>query len=161
MTTHPDEASVSGSARAFSAVIPYLSSGSPESSLPGCVVPGAGFLCWEGFRCPRTGSFFGLLLVLDFSSGVDSNRAFFVRGEPMVPFVLVTRIQVVASCGRAKECPHFRGRGAPVALDLNHWFLIPKVGQPGLALCVRDEVLQPLHPYYHSCFVRPFYGHLV
>ena len=58
---------------------------------------------WD--RCPRSRSFFGLFLVSGFSSGVDSNRALSVRREPMVPFVLVTGIRVVASYGRVEECP--------------------------------------------------------
>jgi len=45
-----------------------------------------------------------LLLISDFSSGVDANRALFVHREPMVPFVLVTGIWVVASCERIEEC---------------------------------------------------------
>jgi len=102
--------------------------------------------------CPRSGSSFGLLLVSDFSSGVDPNRALFVRGEPMVPFVLVTGIRVVASCGRAEECLRCRGQGAPAALDPNHRFLIPKVGQPGLASCMRDEVPPFLILTTASCF---------
>ena len=85
---------------------------------------------WDWYL--RSGSFFRLFLVLDFSSGVDLNRALGVQGEPMVPFVLVTGIRVVASCGCAEECPCRRGRGAPTALDPNCWFLIPKVGQPGV-----------------------------
>ena len=51
----------------------------------------------------------------------------------MVPFVLVTGIRVVASCGRTEECPRCWGRRAPAALDPNHRFLIPKVGQPGVS----------------------------
>jgi len=27
--------------------------------------------------------------------------------------------------------------------------------------CVRDEVFQPLHRYYRSCFVGPFFGHSI
>ena len=50
----------------------------------------------------------------------------------MVPFVLVTGIRVVASCGCTEECPHWRGQGAHMALDPNRRFLIPKVGQPGV-----------------------------
>ena len=87
----------------------------------------------RSIRCPGSGFFFRLPLISDFSSGVGSDRALFVRGEPMVPFVLVTGIWVVASCGRNEECPRCRGRSAPAALDLNHRFLIPKVGQPVLA----------------------------
>jgi len=132
--------------------------GSLGSSLPGSEVPGVG-PTGRLVECPRSRSFFGLFLVSDFSSGVNSNRALGVRGEPMVPFVLVTGIWVVASCGRAEECPRCRGWGAPAALDPNRWFLIPKVGQPGHRRCACDEVLQPLHPYYRSCFVGPFYGH--
>jgi len=97
-----------------------------------CRAPGQRLFC----GCLRSGSSFGLLLVSDFSSGVDSNRALFVRGEPMVPFVLVTGIRVVASYGRAEECLRCRRRGAPAALDPKHWFLIPKVCQPGLSSCV-------------------------
>jgi len=59
----------------------------------------------------------------------------------MVPFVLVTGIRVVASCGRTEECPRCWGRRAPAALDPNQWFLIPKVGQPGVSSYVQDEVL--------------------
>jgi len=70
----------------------------------------------------------------------------------MVPFVLVTGILVVASCGRAEKCLRCQGWGAPAAQDPNHQFLIPKFGHPGLASCVRDEVLQPLHPDYRWCF---------
>jgi len=70
----------------------------------------------------------------------------------MVPFVLVTGIWVVASCGRAEECPHCRGRAAPAALDPNHLFLLPKVGQPGLASRVRDEVPPFLILTTASCF---------
>ena len=50
----------------------------------------------------------------------------------MVPFMPVTGIRVVASCGHAKDCPRWWGRGAPAALDPNRQFLIPKVGQPGV-----------------------------
>jgi len=59
----------------------------------------------------------------------------------MVPFVLVTGIWVVVSCGHAEEYLRCRGRGAPAALDPNHQFLIPKVGQPGLPSYVHDDVL--------------------
>ena len=67
-----------------------------------------------------------------FQFGVDLSRALGVRGEPMVPFVLVRGIQVVASCGHAEECPCWWGWGAHVALDPNRRFLIPKVGQPSV-----------------------------
>jgi len=48
---------VSRSARAFSVVIPYLASRSPESSLPGCVVPGVDSPFREAFVCLKSGSF--------------------------------------------------------------------------------------------------------
>ena len=56
----------------------------------------------------------------------------------MVPFVLVvTGIWVEASCGRAEECPHCRGRGVPAALGSIRQFLIPKVGCLGSLLFFR------------------------
>jgi len=64
----------------------------------------------------------------------------------MVLFVLVTGIRVVASCGRAEECPHCRGWGAPAALDPNHRFLIPKVGQLGLVRVCGMKSSNPFIP---------------
>ena len=115
----------------------------------------SGFVAlWD--RCPRSGFFFGLFLVADFSSGVDSNQALGVRGEPMVLFVLVTGIRVVASCGRPEECPHWRGQGAPVALDPNRRFLIPKVGQPGVIGVRKMKSSNPFIPTTARALSGPF-----
>ena len=64
----------------------------------------------------------------------------------MVPFMLITRIWVVVSCGRAEECPRGRGRGTPAALDPNHRFLIRKVGQLGLVHVCRIKSSNPFIP---------------
>jgi len=97
--------------------------------IAGCRVGGLAVLVGS---VPKKRVFLRVVSVSDFSSAVDSSQALGVRGEPMVPFVLVTGIRVVASCGRTEECPRWRGRGAHMALDLNRQFLIPKVGQLGV-----------------------------
>jgi len=64
----------------------------------------------------------------------------------MVPFVPVTGIQVVASCGHTKDCLRWRGLGAPAPLDPNRQFLIPKVGQPGVIGVREMKSSNPLIP---------------
>jgi len=70
-TTHPDDASVTRSVRAFSVVIPYLPLCPPESSLPGCVVPGTGPLSGRPFGVdPRFGlQFWGRFEPSSFCAG--------------------------------------------------------------------------------------------
>jgi len=136
---------------------------SPASSLLGSEVPCVGLAVrlvnpFEPVPEKRVFSI-ELFLVPDFSSGVDSYRDLCVQGEPMVPFVLVTRIRVEGSCGHAEECPCCRARGVPAALDSNRRFLIPKVGQP----CRRNLVCEmksfsPFIPTTACSFVGPFRG---
>jgi len=112
---------------------------------------------FRAIRCPRSGSFLRLFVVSDFSSGVDLNRALGVRGEPMVPFVLVTGIRVASSCGRAEECLHCRGRGVPMALGTNRRFLIPKVGQPGVIGGCEMKSSSPFIPTTTRALPGPFW----
>jgi len=64
---------------------------------------------------PRSMSFpygFDSCFGLQFQGCLDPGT--FLRGEPMVPFVLDTGVQVEASCGHAEDCPHYWGWGAPM-----------------------------------------------
>ena len=102
----------------------------------------------------RGADLLGRILVSDFCSGVVSNRALCVRGEPIVSFVLVTGIWVEASCGRAEECPRCGGQGAPTALGSSRWFLIPKVGRLGVFVVLLMLVSLPVKWVFFSVCVR-------
>jgi len=85
----------------------------------------------------------------------------------MVPFVLETGVWVEASCGRAEECPHYRGRVyprsgfEPLVPNSESWPSHRGVGEPVVSWRIwlpLVKFLELLHTAYRKVvkwFLRP------